>query len=249
MALLFMLAALHWMLPMGDSWLAQAREDDCGVLTNPDGPADYRDPSAWKYGMPQGTNHFAPEVQNLIRGHAGTLLGDLDYTLRSYPNHPGALWAVSRYERRLHGQLPPERLFGGWRRTVECYFDRATRFRSDDGKVWQIWGMHLVAIHKPLEAKNKFDMAEKCGEDSADFYYSRGLLRVELKDYAGALTDAHKAASLGFPFPGLREQLQKAGRWQDAPANMPATPSVSTAENDGVRQAPASVQAVPQPPR
>ncbi|MCG5512089.1 tetratricopeptide repeat protein [Ectothiorhodospira shaposhnikovii] len=187
-------------------------ELECGSLKNPDGPNDYRRADFSK-GIPQGDNHFTPEIERLERGRTSILLGDIDYTLRSWPNHHRALWAVSRYERLNNGRLPNADQLRGWRRSADCYFDRAMRFTPDDGTVRMLYGMHLHLSGHPRRALPHFEKAAELGEDSAEFHYNFGLLLFDLRDYRAAREQAEKAYSLGHPLPGLRNRLQRAGHW------------------------------------
>lgn len=69
------------------------------------GPFDYTDPETarpGKYGQSPPLHlveiaHFTPEVEHLVRGKSGAIYGDLDYTLRAFPNHHRALWSMVRY--------------------------------------------------------------------------------------------------------------------------------------------------------
>ncbi|WP_412851825.1 hypothetical protein [Ectothiorhodospira shaposhnikovii] len=187
-------------------------EAQCGSLSNPDGPFDYRRHDFSK-GIPQSTNHFTPQIENLQGGRTSFLLDDIDYTLREWPNHHRALWAISRLERQNNGSLPNAHMLSGWRRSADCYFDRAMRFTPDDGTVRMLYGMHLHLSGHPRRALPHFEKAAELGEDSAEFHYNFGLLLFDLRDYRAAREQAEKAYSLGHPLPGLRNRLQRAGHW------------------------------------
>ncbi|MCG5497544.1 tetratricopeptide repeat protein [Ectothiorhodospira variabilis] len=187
-------------------------EIECGSLRNPDGPFDYRK-ADFSRGIPQSTNHFTPEIESLQRGRTSFLLDDIDYTLREWPNHHRALWAISRLERMNRGALPGAERLSGWRRSADCYFDRAMRFTPDDGTVRMLYGMHLHLSRQPQRALAQFEEARELGEDSPEFHYNFGLLLFDLRDYSGAREQAEKAYSLGHPLPGLRNKLQRAGHW------------------------------------
>jgi tetratricopeptide (TPR) repeat protein len=51
----------------------------------------------------------------------------------------------------------------------------------------------------------------RTGGGSAEINYFLGLVLVDLKDYAGAREYARKAYTLGYPLPGLRDKLARAG--------------------------------------
>lgn len=183
----------------------------CGQLISGLG-TDYR---TWDFskGIPQDDNHFTPQVEQLIGGTTSTLIGDIDFTLRYWPNHHRALWAVSRYERQNNGSLPNAHMLRGWRRSADCYFDRAMRFTPDDGTVRMLYGMHLHLSGHPRRALPHFEKAAELGEQSAEFHYNFGLLLFDLRKYSTAKEHAEQAYSMGYPLPGLRNKLQRVGHW------------------------------------
>ena len=63
------------------------------------------------------------------RAKPGELLGggDLDYTLRAFPNHHVALMAMAKLGEKQKTARPAGAKYG-----VECYFQRAVSFRGDD---------------------------------------------------------------------------------------------------------------------
>lgn len=84
-------------MPWGAAAMAQ-QVPGCGSLQNAFGPFDYRDPEA--RGEPLRlveSAHFTPSVESLVKGNSGTVAGDLDYTLRAFPNHHRALYSVAQY--------------------------------------------------------------------------------------------------------------------------------------------------------
>src|SRR5262245_59441915 len=112
----------------------------CGVLQNAFGPFDYRDPVA--RGEPLhlvDIGHFTAATEALDpRGVTGILIGDLDYTLRAFPNHHRALIAVGRYA--LRGRV---RWINPNVQSAECYYERAMAFASDDEVVRAIYANYL----------------------------------------------------------------------------------------------------------
>ena len=53
---------------------------------------------------------------------------------------------------------------------------------------------------------------------SAEIHYNLGLIYLELGDADRALEQAHAAYALGYPLPGLRNRLQRMGKWRPAAA-------------------------------
>lgn len=182
----------------------------CGSLTNGFGPFDYR---TGKQDLPVvELHHFTPEVANLVRGKTGvTPGGDIDYTLRAFPNHPPALMAMIRL-----GEKEGRDKAKGARYRVECYLYRAWRFREDDPTVRMIYATYLAKHGRNLEALAHLEDAHSMGDDSANLNYNMGLIYFELKKYDKSLEYAHKAYAKGFPLGGLKRKLEKASKWQDS---------------------------------
>lgn len=154
--------------------------------------------------------HFTPQVEMLVRGQSGPLGGDIAYTLDHFPNHPRALAAMARLGLRLRSQQPH-----GAPRTIECYFERAIGFRPADGEALAVYGAYLLALKRDEEAAQRLNAAVAAQPSNAAAWYNLGLAHMRRKDYPAALEAAHKAAGLGYPLPGLRRQLQAAGKWRE----------------------------------
>jgi tetratricopeptide (TPR) repeat protein len=187
---------------------AAADEATCGTLRNTYGPFDYRTASARQIQLVEDY-HFTPSVEELKHGKSGLAIGaDLDYTLRAIPNHHRALVAMMELGFKVKKDPPPG---AQWR--VACYFDRAIRFSPDDGAVHTIFGIYMFRRGKISDATAQFEMAEKLGDNSGNMHYNAGLAYFELGDYDKAVVHAKKAAEAGFSLPGLRDKLQKIGKW------------------------------------
>lgn len=182
----------------------------CGDLRNGYGPFDF-----WtdKDKLPIVERlHFTSEVESLVKGKSGYLAGDLDYTLRAFPNHPRALFAMMRLGEREKS----ERLTGA-HYPVSCYFDRAIRFRPEDAMVRMIYGIYLSKLKKNEEALAQLQIAVQYASDNGNLHYNIGLVFFELGKFDEALLHAHLAYRLGFELPGLRAKLERAGKWVDEP--------------------------------
>lgn len=186
----------------------------CGEIANAYGPFDYRK----KASLPAEIHmvehaHFTTDVENNIKGATGYLAGDLDYTLRAWPNHPRALAAMSR-QGILEKSLQPR----GAKFPIDCYFLRAFTFAPDDGTPHAVFGNHLLAHNKENEAMAEFKRAVELEPDNATINYNAGLAYFKTKDYDKALLHAKKAYALNFPLPGLKNKLVSVGKWDDKPA-------------------------------
>jgi len=190
----------------------------CGGLENAYGPFDYSDPlhKAEKLYIVE-RYHFTQQVEGLQRGESGALELDLDYTLRAFPNHARALWAMARWQLARERPWSP----GDHFYSMECYFDRATRWRPADPAVWMIHGMYLAKRGDLKAAAEKYERALELQPASPEVNYNAGLVYFELKKYDRARELANNAYSLGYPLPGLRNMLRRAGQWSEA--NAPGT--------------------------
>ena len=182
----------------------------CGQLANAFGPFDYRTASASDRYLVEGA-HFTSDVANLRRGATGTIAADIDYTLRAFPNHPRALLAMSTLGQRTKSAKPP-----GAKWSVECYFDRAIRWRPDDPMVRLVFGIHLARIGQKNEARAQLELAEASEINEGGFRYNLGLAFLDIGDADRALAQAWRAYALGYDLPGLRDRLKKIGKWRDA---------------------------------
>lgn len=152
--------------------------------------------------------HFTPGVETLTQGATGHFGGDIDYTLRAYPNHYRALAAMSRLSFKEKRSRP-----NGARFTVECYFERAIRWRPEDASVRLVWGIHLLKAGNKKDGISQLEKAIALGIDSGNAHYNLGLALFEVGEYSRSARHAIRASQLNFTLPGLKEKLRKAGKW------------------------------------
>lgn len=199
----------------------------CGTLTNSYGPFDYRDPVARsKHLHIVEAFHFTPDVAMLIHGSTGSIIKDLDHTLRAFPNHYIALESVKRYA------------LGGGKMTVrpaECYFKRAIAFRPDDSGARIIYGNYLLQCTKLADgllrqrlqcagyadpsymdsrvlkvAREQYETALMLAPTSPEVNYNAALFFLNLNDLEKAKRLAAVAYGAGYPLMGLKKELQAA---------------------------------------
>ncbi|MEO6923341.1 MAG: hypothetical protein ABI142_05900 [Bryocella sp.] len=109
-------------------------------------------------------------------------------------------------------------------RSIDCYFERALRFRPDDVVVRMIYAKFLIARHREVEARQQLGVAGEMGRDDGFSQYNIGLIYLVMKDYKQALVQAHKARRLGFLGTALEDQLKSAGKWKEPEdANTPSS--------------------------
>jgi hypothetical protein len=191
---------------------------NCGSLANHYGPYDYRTDRG-KLPIVDSA-HFTPEVEALIRGHTSSRGpgGDINYTLTAFPNHHRALLAVLRYGEKMRPAQPRDLPL-----SVECYFERAVRFRPDDAIARMIYATFLSKNSRDPEATQQLELANALAEDNAFTHYNIGLIYFDMKNYAQAQAQAQKAYSLGSLSPELRDQLKSAGKWIEPPGTPAGT--------------------------
>ena len=157
--------------------------------------------------------HFSREVETLRKGLTGSLGGDISYTLEHFPNHHRALAAMAKLGLRDKRVQPV-----GARYTVSCYFERALAYAPHDATARMVYGNYLLATSQETAALEQLQQAARMAPDNATIQYNLGLLHVKRKQYAQARDYAARAYGLGFPLQGLKNQLKKAGQWQEPPA-------------------------------
>jgi tetratricopeptide (TPR) repeat protein len=208
------------------------REDrtaECGDLFNSTGPWDYRirTPAREYDFRDTKRNHYDPAVDRMRAGeYTQRVMHDIDFLLRVFPNHYMALQLVQEYERG-----------GGKRfayRAVDCYFDRARRFAPDDVNVVIMEGSYFSKRKDLKRARESYEDALLMAPDSTDVNYNVGLFYAQVGEYDKALACAKLAYGRGYPLPGLKTKLEKAGYTikldeEPAPAAAPAAEPASPA--------------------
>ncbi|HNT38987.1 MAG TPA: ABC transporter permease [Rubrivivax sp.] len=192
----------------------------CGNLSNAFGPWDYRVDRGEPLQLVESA-HFTPVVEGLIRGQSSTVAQDLDYTLRAFPNHHRALIAAGRLADRAKSMQPP-----GLRYPIDCWYERAIRFKPDDLTVRMLFAEWLSKHKREDDALRQLDFVKVKAGDNPFTHYNLGLVYVKLGKFDDALSQAHKAAALGMPRQELKQALQAAGRWAE-PAPDKADPAAS----------------------
>ena len=197
---------------------AQTGAAACGSLENHYGPYDFRTDKP-KLPIVDGA-HFTPAVEALIRGTTSSEGpgADLNYTLTAFPNHHRALISVMNYGEKLKSAQPKDLAL-----SVECYFERAVRFRPDDSVARMIYATFLAKKRREADANQQLEQVAFAARDNAFTLYNMGLIYFDMKNYDKALEMAHKAYGLGFGRTDLRDQLKKVGKWVEAAPNLEAT--------------------------
>lgn len=219
---------------------AVSAQNSCGSLENAFGPFDYRVERGPNLRIVEGA-HFTAQVEALVRGQtAVSPSGDLDYTLRAFPNHHRALMAVMRFGEKSKSPQPRD-----LRYSIECYFDRALRFKSDDVIVRMIFATFLSANQRAPEAQAQLEKATELAKDNPFTHYNIGLIYLSMKAYDKALAQAHVAYGMGFTQTALKDGLVAAGKWTEPPAPPSPAPAEQSPPAQATPAAPASSEAKP----
>lgn len=182
----------------------------CGSLEAGYGPFDYRTASQRQKHAVESI-HFTSEVEALRGGKTSRrVAADISYTLIHFPNHPRALVAMMRLSEREKTLKP-----AGAAYSLDCYFERAIRFRPDDPNVRMIFGAFLLRQGKPVDAVKQLEVAEQYAGGNGNVSYNLGLAYFDLKDYAKARDYAKRAREQGFTLDGLENKLKRVGQWRD----------------------------------
>ncbi|NDP38246.1 MAG: ABC transporter permease [Rhodoferax sp.] len=200
-----------------DSWA-------CGGLSNHYGPFDYRTDRGETLDVVNRA-HFTTKIEALVRGHTTSIGGDLSYTLRAFPNHHRALLTMMRYGQKLKTRQPKDAEF-----SVECYFQRALRFRPDDAVARMMYANFLTLNARGADARVQLEQVTHLAGDNAFTHYNLGLAYLDLMDYEKALQQAHKAIALGLGQSALRDRLVAAGKWREPEALVTPLPLIPTSE-------------------
>jgi tetratricopeptide (TPR) repeat protein len=183
---------------------------DCGGFTHHDQGGDYTNAEDREGLRVVEQFHFTPKVEQLIGGVSDSVGGDIAYTLEHFPNHHRALAAMARLALRDKNSKPH-----GAKYSVECYFDRALRFKPDDAKVHSLFGGYLLALNQDGPALEQLQESARLEPSNATTRYNLGLLYFKQKNYEQARACAQQAYALGFPLPGLKNKLIAMGQWQE----------------------------------
>ncbi len=212
----------HWTLLIAFTMLntavmavesGDATQHPCGnPFRNHYGPYDYRSASNETRLVVERV-HFTQGIEMMVKPGTttmGNMAQDVAYTLHVFPNHHRALITFSRLAERHKSDPPP-----GASRTVECYFDRAVRFRPDDTVARMLYAQFLDRKQRRPEALRQLDVAAGHAKDNPISHYNLGLVYLEMGAADKALQHAHQALALGWPKTELKERLKAAGHWRD----------------------------------
>lgn len=225
-----LLAATVWAL--AGSAAAQS-EKECGSLKGAYGPFDYRTANDQQRHLVEDA-HFTRGVETLTETKTGPFGGDIRYTLFVFPNHPRALMAMERLIDKE--KLNPAR---DAKYTIECFYERAIRFRPEDHLVRMLYVNFLIKRNQLTEAQRHLDYVAESTQDNPLAQFNAGMLYIDMKLYDKALVQAHRVIEMGFDRRELRDRLTAVGKWVE--------PTPAAAGAASAPQAPQAPQAASAP--
>jgi tetratricopeptide (TPR) repeat protein len=163
-------------------------------------------------------NHFSTEIENLEAGQTTTAIGDIHYTLSSWPNHHRALNSALRYRLQNMGPWPSDSKVP----PAECYLQRAINFSPNDPKPYIMYGLMMHKAGRYDDALVAYQSAIRMLPNDIMTQYNMGLTLIALKKFPEARAVAEKVYAAGMPLPGLKKKLIEAGHWTVAADPAPA---------------------------
>lgn len=157
------------------------------------------------------SHHFTPNIEALLSGNTGTLEGELNYTLRAWPNHHRALFSITKYQLNIKSKMMPGKLDT----PPECYFQRAIHFSPDDSVTYSLYAYYLRKMEHLDDAVKYYQKALELDPENAKFAYAFSLLLIDLKRYEEAVNYAKIAYKNGHAPDKLKLKLEKLGVWKE----------------------------------
>jgi tetratricopeptide (TPR) repeat protein len=136
------------------------------------------------------------------------VMPDIDFTLQRWPNHMDAIRALITYDTsggNMKGRVP-----------TDCYLLHAREFAPDDYDVVFASAFYHQRKHQRDRARVEYEEALRLNPDLTEAHYNLGLLFAEMSNYDKAREHAIAAYERGYPLPGLRKQLERAGQWKES---------------------------------
>ena len=155
-------------------------------------------------------HHIAPGLARLKGRNYQGALEDFTFILSSFPNHPQALALVSDV---CDVQWKDARC------DSESWFQRAVEINPRVAQTHVLYGLHRQRRGRANEAMQAYKRALELNPASSNAHYNLGLAYFDQKQFDLANQHAQASYALGFPLPGLRDKLNRAGQWKTIPAD------------------------------
>ena len=154
----------------------------------------------------KGLSKFQKNFDHIIESPAA----GFGYTLWAFPNHPLALAAMEDIGFKEKGEYP----IGRGSLSVQCYFQRAVKFKPTDPLVRVLFAYYYARRGQADHARSQLSrLSSLDGNMTMNIQVYSAFSYLELKDYEKAREAAKAAYQLGYPFAGLSERLKRLGKW------------------------------------
>jgi tetratricopeptide (TPR) repeat protein len=147
--------------------------------------------------------HLGPAREGLMEENPVKTENNIRFILGYFPNHPAALNLLTQYSLRARKYD-----------FADKYFSRAFKFFPNSASTHGIYGVYLHRQGKLQDAIAHYHKAISLQKDYSEAYYNLGLALLDQRKAKEANKAAQKAYALGYPLPGLREQLKEQGAWK-----------------------------------
>ena len=157
------------------------------------------------------TFHLKQGMEKMQAGQYRSALGDFNFILRYFPNHPRGLALVA------------ELCDVKWKDPhceTEERFGRAIALNPNAAQTYVVYGVHLQRLKRIPEAMESYKRAIALDPKDANAHYNLGLIYLEQKQFELANRHAQLAYAIGMPYPALRDKLTQAGQWKPLEAEV-----------------------------
>lgn len=170
--------------------------------------------------------HLGPCEQRLRQRDYPRAMGECDFILKIFPNHPSALLLMSQ-------------ICEQWK-SAKCmlddYFQNAVAINPKAPVTYVVLGIHLHRVQQYSKAIENYQRALQLDPNLMNAHYNLALTYLKTKQFDLANAHAQRAYALGASLPGLRNMLQEAGHWEPTAQDDPVS---ATGKPDGTGATPA----------
>lgn len=147
-------------------------------------------------------HHLQQGIDRMNEGRFDNAVAEFDFILRYYPNHPRALLLMGELSRKM--DKPGQ---------AHEYFAKALNLFPHNPATYSVYGIFLQRSGDLGGAIEQYSKALERNPNHSEVHYNIGLAYLESGEPEKAREHAVRAYELGYPLPGLRDQLSKAGHW------------------------------------
>ena len=165
--------------------------------------------------------HLGPCQRHLRERDYPRSVGECNFILKIFPNHPQAL--VLTIEACTNWKSPLCRL--------DELFQNAVSINPQAADTFVIQGIYQHRAHQYGKAIKSYEYALELDPNLMNAHYNLALTYLETKQFDLANEHAQRAYALGATLPGLRKMLEGSGHWtptaQAATESAPGSPRAS----------------------